>query len=94
MRMPLIILGFIGLLALPAAAQDAPLATGTVKKIDAAQGKLTLDHGPIKNLDMDSMTMVFKAGDPAMLKTVKPGDKVKFTADRVNGQLTVTKIQK
>ncbi len=38
--------------------------------------------------------MVFKAGDAAMLKTIKPGDKVKFTADRVNGQLTVTKIQK
>jgi Cu/Ag efflux protein CusF len=32
------------------------------------------------------MTMVFKAQDPAMLK--------KFEADRVNGQFTVTKIQK
>ena len=77
--------------ALPAAAQSV---NGTVTKIDEAQGKLTINHGPIKNLDMDSMTMVFKAGDPAMLKTVKPGDKVRFTADRVNGQLTVTKIQK
>ena len=25
---------------------------------------------------------------------VKPGDKIRFTADRVNGQITVTKIQK
>lgn len=82
------------LLAGPAFAQDAALVSGTVKKVDAAQGKLTLDHGPIKNLDMDGMTMVFKAADPAMLKTVKAGDKVKFTADRVNGQLTVTTIQK
>jgi Cu/Ag efflux protein CusF len=32
---------------------------------------------------MDGMTMVFKAGDPAMLKDVKAGHKVKFTADRV-----------
>ncbi len=94
MRMPLIALSLASLLALPAAAQETPLVAGTVKKIDTAQGKLTLDHGPIKNLDMDSMTMVFKAGDAAMLKTIKPGDKVKFTADRVNGQLTVTKIQK
>ncbi|MGN6096028.1 MAG: copper-binding protein [Bosea sp. (in: a-proteobacteria)] len=94
MRMPLITLSLASLLALPAAAQETSLVAGTVKKIDTAQGKLTLDHGPIKNLDMDSMTMVFKAGDAAMLKTIKPGDKVKFTADRVNGQLTVTKIQK
>jgi Cu/Ag efflux protein CusF len=29
-----------------------------------------------------------------MLKSVKIGDKVKFEADRVNGQFTITKIQK
>ncbi|AOO82238.1 copper-binding protein [Bosea vaviloviae] len=82
------------LLASPVLAQDAPLVSATVKKIDVEQGKITLDHGPIKNLDMDGMTMVFKAADPAMLKTIKAGDKVKFTAERVNGQITVTKIQK
>ena len=27
------------------------------------------------------MTMVFKANNPAMLKNVKPGDKIKFSAD-------------
>lgn len=68
---------------------------GTVKKIDESAGKVTLEHGPIKSLGMDEgMTMVFKAGDPAMLKSVKVGDKVNFEADRVNGQITVTKIQK
>ncbi|KFC63740.1 Hypothetical protein precursor [Bosea sp. LC85] len=83
-----------GSLAGAALAQDAPVVSATVKKVDTAQGKITLDHGPIKNLDMDGMTMVFKAADPAMLKDVKAGDKVKFTADRVNGQITVTKLQK
>jgi Cu(I)/Ag(I) efflux system periplasmic protein CusF len=73
---------------------NAQSINGTVKKIDDAQGKLTIDHGPIKNLDMDSMTMVFRAGDPAMLKGLKTGDKIKFDADRVNGQITVTKLQK
>ena len=29
-----------------------------------------------------------------MLKAVKAGDKVKFDADQVNGQLTVTTIEK
>lgn len=78
-------------LALPAAAQEV---SGTVKKVDEAQGKLTIDHGPIKKLDMEAMSMVFKAGDPAMLKGLKAGDKIKFDADRVNGQITVVKLQK
>ena len=94
MRMTIASFAFATLLAAPALAQNAPLVSGTVKKVDAAQGKLTVDHGPIKNLDMDAMTMVFRAGDPDMLKTVKAGDKIKFTAERVNGQITVTKIQK
>lgn len=74
-------------------AQTVP-TDGEVTKIDAAQAKLTLKHGPIKNLDMDGMTMVFTVAEPAMLKSVKVGDKVKFEADRVNGRLTVTKIEK
>ncbi|AZO79148.1 MULTISPECIES: copper-binding protein [unclassified Bosea (in: a-proteobacteria)] len=83
-------LAFI-LIALPAAAQSI---SGTVTKVDEPQGKLTINHGPIKNLDMDAMTMVFRAGDPAILKGLKAGTKVKFDADRVNGQITVTKLQK
>ena len=55
---------------------------------------IALKHGPIKNLDMDGMTMVFRVKDPAMLKAVKEGDKVQFNADRVDGQITVTAIQK
>jgi Cu(I)/Ag(I) efflux system periplasmic protein CusF len=77
----------------PAVAQSA-MADGEVTKIDAAQGKITLRHGPIKNLDMDSMSMVFRVKDPALLKQVKVGDKIKFEADRVDGQITVTKIEK
>jgi len=76
-------------------ATAASAADGQVKKIDEAQGKVTLEHGPIKDLGMDEgMTMVFKAADPAMLKSVKVGDKVTFDAERVNGQITVTKIKK
>jgi Cu/Ag efflux protein CusF len=76
-------------------AQEA-MVRGEVRKIDDGAGKITLKHGPIKKLDMDEngMTMVFRVQDPAMLKQVKVGDKVQFEADRVNGQITVTKIQK
>jgi len=76
-----------------ALAQTVP-ADGQVTNINAKDNKITLRHGPIKNLDMDSMTMVFRVKDPAMLKQVKVGDKVKFEADRVNGQITVIKIEK
>ena len=95
------ILAAAGVVALSLAALPQPvvaqadLVDGQVTKIDESAGKITLKHGPIKKLDMDEgMTMVFKAQDPAMLKSVKVGDKVKFEADRVNGQFTVTKIQK
>jgi Cu(I)/Ag(I) efflux system protein CusF len=75
-------------------AQSA-MVNGQVTKIDESAGKITLKHGPIKKLEMeDGMTMVFRVQDPAMLKQVKVGDKVKFDADRVNGQPTVTKIEK
>ena len=76
-----------------ALAQAVPVQ-GEVTKINEAQGKITLKHGAIKNLEMDAMTMVFAVADPAMLKSVKVGDKVTFEADRVNGRITVTKIQK
>jgi Cu/Ag efflux protein CusF len=88
----LVLLG--GMFANATVAQ-APMIRGQVMKIDESAGKITLKHGPIKKLDMhEGMTMVFRAQDPAMLKQVKVGDKVRFDADRVNGQFTVTKIEK
>jgi Cu(I)/Ag(I) efflux system periplasmic protein CusF len=76
-------------------AQADDYVNGQVIKIDESAGKITLKHGPIKKFDMDEgMSMVFRAGDPAMLKAVKPGDRVRFVPDRVNGQFTVTKIEK
>ena len=74
---------------------QAPMVNGQVTKIDEAAGKITLKHGPIKKLEMnEGMTMVFRVQAPAILKQVKVGDKVRFDADRVNGQITVTKIEK
>ena len=83
-----------GLVLSPAFAQETPKVKGTVEKVDESAEKITLDHAPIPNLDMGEMKMVFKAGDKAMLKQEKKGDKVQFTADRVNGQLTITSIAK
>lgn len=71
----------------------APQSDGEVRKIDKDQGKVTLRHGPLQNLDMPPMTMVFKAADPKLLDGLKEGDKVKFNAEKVNGAFTVTAIQ-
>ena len=37
--------------------------------------------------------MVFQVKDPAMLDQVKAGDKIRFQADKIGGQYTVTKIE-
>ncbi len=71
----------------------SPQSDGEVRKVDKEQGKVTLRHGPLQNLDMPAMTMVFKAADPKLLDGLKEGDKVKFTAERVNGVIAVTAIQ-
>jgi Cu/Ag efflux protein CusF len=74
-------------------ASAAPTTDGEVRKIDKEQGKVTLKHGPITNLDMPGMTMVFKVADPRMLNGIKEGDKVRFAADRVNGAITLTAME-
>ena len=74
---------------------QAASVNGEVKKIDEGAGKITLKHGPAKNLGMDEpMTMVYRVKDPAMLKQVKVGDKVSFEAEEAASGYTVTKLQK
>lgn len=68
------------------------MTDGEVRKVDREAGKLTLRHGPIVNLDMQGMTMSFRVSDPLMLEGLKPGDKVRFVAERVNGATLVTRI--
>ena len=71
----------------------AELADGEVRKVDKDNKKLTLKHGPLKNLDMPSMTMVFQVSDDTMLDKVQAGDKVRFKAEKIDGKITVTKIE-
>lgn len=75
------------------AAGSLPFSEAEVRKVDIAAGKITLKHGEIKNLDMPPMTMVFQARDPALLAGVKAGDKVRFTADKLNGAYTVLSLE-
>lgn len=73
--------------------KSAEMSEGEVRKVDQAQKKITLKHGPLKNLDMGAMTMVFQVTDAAMLDKVKAGDKVRFVAANPGGKLTVTQLE-
>ncbi|MGV3627906.1 MAG: copper-binding protein [Betaproteobacteria bacterium] len=79
----------------PAKAQQAaaPMSDGEVRKVDMDAKKITLRHGPIENLGMPPMTMVFQVKDPALLEKVKTGDKVKFLAEKTGGAYTVMQIE-
>jgi Cu(I)/Ag(I) efflux system periplasmic protein CusF len=72
---------------------DTEMVAGVVRKVDRDAKKLTMRHGPIKNLDMPEMSMVFRVTDPKMLEGLKPDAKVRFRADRIDGQITVTHIE-
>jgi len=90
-----LVISAVAIFAATPAARAQALIAGQVTKVDASAANVTIKHGPIKKLDMDQgMTMVFHAQDPDLLKGVKAGDKIKFDAESVNGQLTVTKIEK
>ena len=73
--------------------QAGEMSEGEVRKVDKAGKKITLRHGPLKNLDMPPMTMVFQVSDAALLDAVKAGDKVRFVASNPGGKLTVTELQ-
>ena len=78
----------------PATVAAAEATTeGEVRKVDKAAKKITLKHGPIKNLDMPGMTMVFQVQDAALLDKVQAGDQVRFTADKINGAYVVLSIE-
>ena len=71
----------------------ADLSEGEVRKVDRDNGKLTIKHGPLKNLDMPGMTMVFIVQEPAVLDTVKPGERIRFQAERIDGAFIATQIE-
>ena len=66
---------------------------GEVRSVDRDAKKVTIRHGPIANLDMPAMTMVFQIKDPALLELVKAGDKIRFVADKVGGQFWVMRME-
>ena len=75
------------------AASSADFSSAEVRRVDKDAQKVTLRHGPIPNLGMGDMQMVFRVTDPRMLDDLKPGDRIRFKADKVGGQYTVTELE-
>jgi Cu/Ag efflux protein CusF len=84
----------IALAGLLATTLSVRAAEGEVRKIDRAQAKITLSHGEIKSLDMPAMTMVYRARSPGLLDGLAVGDRVEFSAEKIDGQYVVTSIAK
>ncbi len=80
-------------LALPLQAQETT-TKGEITKVDRPGGRLTIKHGEIKNLDMPPMTMSFQVREATMLDGVAVGDRVRFTAERIEGRYTVVTLHK
>jgi Cu/Ag efflux protein CusF len=71
---------------------QAATAAGEVTKVDKEGKRVTLKHSGVKNLDMPPMTMAFRVRDPELLSDLAVGDRVRFVAERIDGQYTVTAL--
>ena len=83
----------LALLATAAGAQTPP-TSGEVTKVDKNNSRITLRHGEIKNLDMPPMTMTFRVRDGKLLDGVAVGERVRFTAEKLDGNYVVTTLNK
>lgn len=81
------------LLASVGAAAAESFTKGTVRKVDAQGGKVTVAHEELVGLEMPAMTMVFRAADEAMLASLSEGQEIEFVADRVKGKLTIVQLK-
>jgi Cu/Ag efflux protein CusF len=75
----------------PKTVAKSVIGEGKVVAVVPESQEIIVDHGEIKGF-MDAMTMGFKANPTSLLKTVKSGDKIRFTID--TDKRVITKIEK
>lgn len=92
--LPAVLAGLVGVAAVvaPAQAQEAQ-ASGEVRRVNLGDGKITIKHGPIPELELPAMSLVYRA-DASLLQGIQPGDKITFSARREGDHYVVTKISK
>ena len=70
--------------------------TGSITKIDEANGKITIQQTQSNTVGANTAgaTDEFKVQDGLLFNAVQAGDKVVFTATEIGGVRTITKIQR
>ena len=77
-----------------AAAPATHRGEGRVEAVDPAGASVTLAHGPIASLKWPAMTMDFKVKDAALLRALKPGQRIVFDmAGEPGGEYTIVGIR-
>jgi len=67
---------------------------GSVEAVDLAQASVSLTHGPIASLKWPGMTMDFHVKDPALLRTLKPGQSISFEfVAETGGEYNIVRVQ-
>jgi Cu/Ag efflux protein CusF len=78
--------------AVPQPAQSA-WVDGVVKRVDKAGGRVTVAHGPLTQLNMPAMTMVFRVRDASWLDRMRVDGKIRFVAESIGGTLTIVQFE-
>jgi Cu/Ag efflux protein CusF len=80
----------------PSWGEESALVNGEVTKIDEHAGKIAIKHGPITSLSMneDGKTDDFRPQDGLLFNALHVGDKIRFTAERLNGELIIIRVEK
>ncbi|HEY0845021.1 MAG TPA: efflux RND transporter periplasmic adaptor subunit [Noviherbaspirillum sp.] len=69
-------------------------AEGTIESIDAKEGTVSVNHGPVASLKWPGMTMDFKVANASLLKDLKPGASIGFEfVERQPGEYVITSVQ-
>ncbi len=91
-NMMILLVMLTSLLAKPLSAQDDAVISGDVTKVDTTSGMITVRHEPNQRLKLGQATDTFRVSEPIMLNAIRPGAHIRFAADRINGELAITKI--
>ena len=67
--------------------------TAVVKNIDAANGKVTLAHEPVKSLKWPAMTMGFAVKDKTLFDKLTVGNKVDVAFTKQGSEYVVTSVK-
>lgn len=73
-------------------AAQISFAKGEITRLDPDRSVVTLKHGPIENMGMPDMTMVFRLAHPEQAIGLKVGDRVQFRVEKIGGTLVVVEL--